>query len=209
LKSSIEKGRNLVGQPIIEEEKLGYASDVKIIESFPAESADFQIIAPTVTVEERLEINDGKRRIEILYLGKAHTRGDLAVYLPKEKIVASGDLIVHPIPLVGSTAYPLEYAATLENLAKLHAEIIVPGHGPLMRDDVYLKRMIRLLRSIKQQTESSFARGETLGQMRKSVNLREIEKEFTGDSQHKKLVFENYVFLPATAAAHRQLTEKK
>ena len=53
------------------------------------------------------------------------------------------------------------------------------------------------------------AGGETLEQMRKSVNLEEFRKAFAGDSQHKSFIFQNYVFLPATAAAFRQLTEKK
>ena len=180
-----------------------------MVESYLAESPNFQILLPTLTVEDRLELNDGKRKIEILHLGRAHTGADLVVNLPKEKIVISGDLLVHPVPLVGSTAYPLEYAATLENLLRLNARIIIPGHGAVMRDDSYIKLMIRLLNSIKQQAEASAAKGETLEQMRKSVTLEEFRKAFAGDSQHKALIFQNYVFLPATAAAFRQLSEKK
>lgn len=209
LKSLTEKGENLAGQKLTEEERLGYASDIKLVESYLAESPNFQIILPTMTVEDRLELNDGRRKIEILHLGKAHTGADLVVYLPKEKIVVSGDLLVYPVPLVGSTAYPLEYAATLENLLRLKPSVIIPGHGAVMRDDSYVKLMIRLLRSIRQQAEASFNRGESLEQMRKSVNLEEFRKAFAGASQHKALIFQNYVFLPATAAAFRQLTEKK
>src|SRR6185369_11048490 len=134
---------------------------------------------------------------------------DLVVYLPKEKIAACGDLIVLPVPLIGSTSYPLEYGATLENLLKLDAGIIIPGHGAVQRDDSYIRLMIRLLNSIKQQTEAAVQRGENLEQLRKSVNLEEFRKAFAGDSQHKSFIFQNYVFLPATAAAYQQLTEKK
>ena len=192
-----------------EEERLGYGSDIKLVESYLAESANFQIILPTKIVKDRLELNDGKRKIEIKFLGKAHTGGDLVVHLPQEKIVISGDLTVFPIPLIGSTSYPLEYGATLENLIKLKAKTIIPSHGNVMRDDNYIRLMIRLLKSIKTQCEASFAKGETLEQMRKSVNLEEFRKLFAGDSQHKSFVFQNYVFLPATAAAYKQLKEKK
>jgi len=209
LEKLIEKGENFAGQKMTEEERSGYASDIKLVESYITEAPDFQIILPTVTVDDRLEIDDGARRIEILYLGRAHTGADLVVYLPKEKIVACGDLIVQPVPLVGSTSYPLEYAATLENLLKLKAKIIIPGHGAVQRDESYARLMIRLLNSIKQQTESAVQRGENLEQLRKSVDLEEFRKAFAGDSPHKSFVFENYVFLPATAAAYRQLTEKK
>jgi cyclase len=209
LKTSIERGQNLAGQTITEEERLGYSSDIKLVGSYLAESANFQIILPTVLVDKKLQLNDGTRKIEILFLGRAHTGGDLVVRLPKENIVISGDLTVYPIPLIGSTSYPLEYGATLENLLKLKAKTIIPGHGSVMHDDSYIRLIIRLLNSIKSQCESSFARGETLEQMRKSVNLEEFRKLFAGDSQHKSFVFQNYVFLPATAAAYRQLTEKK
>lgn len=209
LKTQLEKAEDLAGQKMTEEERLGYSSDIKLIESYLAEAANFQIILPTITVDDRLELNDGKRKIEILFLGRAHTGADLVVYLPKEKIAACGDLIVLPVPLIGSTSYPLEYGATLENLLKLNAQIIIPGHGAVQRDDSYIRLMIRLLNSIKQQTEAAVQRGESLEQLRKSVNLEEFRKAFAGDSQHKSFIFQNYVFLPATAAAYRQLTEKK
>ncbi len=209
LKTQIEKGESLTGKKITDEERLGYASDIKLVESYLAESSNFQIILPTILVENRLELDQDGRKIEILFLGKAHTAADIIVRLPKENIVISGDLIVYPIPLIGSTSYPLEYGATLEKLLALKAKIIIPGHGKVMHDDAYLKLMIRLLSSIKSQIEASVARGENLEQTRKSVNLEEFRHAFAGDSQHKSFIFQNYVFLPATAAAYRQLTEKK
>jgi glyoxylase-like metal-dependent hydrolase (beta-lactamase superfamily II) len=209
LKSQMEKGENLARQKITEEERLGYMSDINLVESYLKEAPDFQIILPDITVENRLELTDGNRKIEILFLGRAHTGADLVVFLPKEKIVACGDLLVYPVPLVGSTSYPLEYGKTLENLLALKAKTIIPGHGAVMRDDAYLKLMIRLLNSIKTQSEAAFQKGETLEEFRKKINLDQIETEFTGDSQHKRFVFQNYVFLPATAAAFKQLTEKK
>ena len=209
LKKAIETNKDFAGQTMTEEEKLGYSSDIKLVQSYLDESPNFQIILPTVLVDNKLELNDGKRKIEILFLGRAHTGADLVVRLPKENIVISGDLTVFPIPLIGSTSYPLEYGATLENLLKLKAKTIIPSHGNVMRDDSYIKLMIRLLASIKSQCEASFAKGETLEQMRKSVNLEEFRKLFADDSQHKSFIFQNYVFLPATAAAFKQLTEIK
>ena len=209
LEGKLEKAENLAGQPISDEERSGYASDVKLVSAYLAESKDFDIILPTVLVDDRLEIDLGDRKIEILHLGRAHTGGDLVVRLPKENIVIAGDLLVHPVPLVGSTSYPLEYAATLERLKALKAKTIVPGHGPVMRDMAYLDAMIELLASIKQQTEAAFVRGQLLEQMRKSVDLESFRKRFAGDSQHKSLIFKNYVTLPSIAAAHKHLTETR
>jgi cyclase len=60
----------------------------------------------------------GNRVIEIRHLGRAHTAADLVVHLPKENIAVTGDLVVWPVPLIGSTSYPAEYGATLEKFLR-------------------------------------------------------------------------------------------
>lgn len=209
LRDSIEKGQDLAGAKMTEEERLGYSSDIDLVESYVAESADFKMILPTVLVDDRLDLNIEGCKIEALFLGRAHTAADIVVRLPKENIVVSGDLTVYPVPLVGSTSYPLEYGATLEKLLALKAKILIPGHGPVTRDDTYLKLMVRLLSSIKTQVEAAVTRGETIEQTRKSVDLQEFVQAFCGDSQHKKFVFQNYVTGPAIAAGYRQAKEGK
>lgn len=139
-----------------------------------------------VSVDDKLDLNDGKRKIEVLFLGRAHTGADLVVRLPKENIVVSGDLTVFPIPFVGSTSYPLEYGATLENLLKLNAKIIIPGHGAVMRDDSYIRQMIRLLNSIKAQSEAAFQKGETLEAFRKkSIKIRFSKLRFSARDRRR------------------------
>jgi cyclase len=209
LESKIEIGENLVGQKMTEEERIGYASDINLVSSYLAESNSFQIVMPTVLVDDRMVIEQDKRAIELLHLGRAHTGADLVVYLPKERIAITGDLIVYPIPLVGSTSFPLEYGATLRKLKALNAVVLVPGHGPVMKDGKYMEQMIGLLDSIRSQTEAAAKRGETLEQMRQSVDLEAFRNLFAGDSQHKSLIFKNYVTLPAVAAAYRQVTDRK
>lgn len=209
LRGQIAKGENLDGAKITDEERAGYASDAALVESYLAESADFQIIMPDILVDDRMVLDEDGRQIELLFLGRAHTGADLVVRLPRENIVMCGDLIVYPVPLVGSTAYPLEYGASLEKLLALNPKVLIPGHGPIMRDTNYLQQKIRLLGSIKQQVLAAVARGESLDQTRKSVKLDEFEQLFAGDSQHRRFVFTNYVTLPAVAAAYAQATAKK
>ena len=208
LEGKLEIGENLAGQKISDEERAGYASDIKLVSSYLAESKRFEIILPTVVVDDRLDLTQDDRRIEVRFLGRAHTAADLIVYLPDEKILVTGDLIVHPVPLVGSTSYPLEYGETLEKLFLLDAAVIVPGHGPVMRDKSYLRSMIGLLNAIRKQSEASAGRGETLEQLRSNIDLDEFVSTFAGDSQHKRLIFRNYVTMPATAAAHKHLAER-
>jgi len=210
LKGLLTTNKSLTGGALSNEERDSYASDVRLAELVLAESDGTQLTLPTITFEDRLTLRLGSRVIEIMHLGNGHTSGDIVVHLPKENIVVTGDLVVWPVPLVGSDQSDIgDWSPTLEKLRALNATTIVPGHGPVMHDDSYLKLMSSLFASIKQQTDSAVARGETLEQARKSVKLDEFRKQFAGDSPVRKVLFDNYVSGPGIAAAFREASAKR
>jgi cyclase len=209
LRRLVGEGKSLAGTPLADEERVNYLGDIAWIERALAEAPNVKIILPTLTVEDRLTLRRGKRTVDIRHLGRGHTAADLVVHLPEEGVVVTGDLVVWPIPLVGSTSYPAAYSATVEKLLGLKANIIVPGHGPVMRDDLYLRLTSRLLASLKDQTAAAAARGETLDQARRSVDLAEFRKAFAGDSMLRRILFGDYVSGAGVAAAFREAGEKQ
>jgi cyclase len=142
--------------------------------------------------------------------GKAsHTSGDIVVYLPNERLVVSGDLVIWPVPYAGSPqSHPAEWSTTLEKLLALNPAIIAPGHGPVLHDEVYVKSSVKLFATIKDQVGAAVARGETLDETRNSVNLDELQTLFAGDSRMRKLIFLNYVVGAGVEAAYRDATAK-
>jgi glyoxylase-like metal-dependent hydrolase (beta-lactamase superfamily II) len=86
-----------------------------------------------MTVAERLLLVGGPRRVEIYYLGPAHTRGDLVVALPEEKVLFGGDLAANGvIPYVrAADADPVSWERLLPRLAALRFDRLVPGHGEI------------------------------------------------------------------------------
>ncbi|HEX5706473.1 MAG TPA: MBL fold metallo-hydrolase [Pyrinomonadaceae bacterium] len=209
LQSLVEQNKSLTGNPLTEEERASYLNDIKIGTRFVAEGPRAEIVLPTVTVEERLTLHRGARVIEILHLGRGHTAGDLVVHLPKEGVVVTGDLVVWPVPYVGSEQSHIgEWAATLERLVALRPTVIVPGHGPVLRDDSYVKLLASMFASIRQQAREAFARGETLDEARRSVKLEEFRKQLAGESQFRRVLFRVYVVAPAVEAAYREASAK-
>jgi cyclase len=206
LRGLVEQNKSLAGTPITEEERVNYLGDVAWLERALAEAHDVKIMLPTLAIEDRLTLHRGARVIDIRHLGRGHTGADLIVHLPREGVLITGDLVVWPIPLIGSTSYPAAYSATIEKLLTLPANIIVPGHGPVMRDQEYIKLLSRLLLSLKEQTAAAVARGETLEQARKSVNLTEFRSLLAGDSPLKRILFGDYVSGAGVAAAFREAT---
>ena len=207
LKNRLQKDVSVFGGPMDAEERATYASDIGIAEAFVREPTE--VVLPTITLDERLTLYRGARTIDIRFLGRGHSSGDIVVHLPHEGIVVAGDLVMAPVPYVGSPqSHPREWSATLGKLLALKPAIVVPGHGPVLRDDAYIRQMAALFASIDTQVRAAMARGETAEQVARSVKLDEAEKTFAGSSRMRKLVFRNYVAGPAVDAAYLDATAK-
>src|SRR4029077_5557736 len=86
---------------------------------------------PTVLFNKDLIFDDGTHRIELMHLGVAHTHGDGFAWLPKEKILFTGDACVNgPYHYMGGGDSE-QWVATLAAAKKLGAKTICPGHGPM------------------------------------------------------------------------------
>ena len=209
LKRRLEKNESVFGGPLDDEERATLASDIKIAERYMAENPTAAVVLPTVTLRDRLTLHRGTRVIDILHLGRGHTSGDIVVHLPAEGIIITGDLVIHPVPYVGNPqSHPGEWGRTLERLLALKHTLIVPGHGPVLRDDAYVRQMARLFASMQQQVTAAAARGESLEQVRRSVNLDEFRKVFAGDSRVRRDIFDSYVLGAGLAAAYSDATAK-
>src|SRR6185436_14515802 len=162
-------------------------------------------VLPTITVRDRLTLERGTRIIDILHLGSGHTAADLVVHLPRERIVATGDLVVFPVPLVGDPqSHIAEWGATLGRLRALNAATIVPGHGPILRDDAHIRRVEEMFASIATQAEAAVRAGDTGDAARRRVDLQPWREGLAGDSPVRRALFSMYVAQPAVSAALRQ-----
>jgi len=209
LQAAIDKKESLAGGPMSDEERTAYESDIRLVNRYLAEVKDTPIVLPTITVNDRWTLYRGGRVIDVRYFGRAHTSGDIVVHLPKEGILITGDIVMSPIPLVGSDqSHVADWSRTLERLRTLQASIIVPGHGPVLHDDRQLELMSRMFMSITQQTKAGIAKGETLDEIQKGIDLNEFKAALAGDSTLKKILFANYVRVPATASAYSDLGSK-
>jgi glyoxylase-like metal-dependent hydrolase (beta-lactamase superfamily II) len=90
---------------------------------------------PTDTFADAMTLDLGNRRVELRYLGRGHTSGDLVVWLPDERILFAGDLVeAQAAPYMGDS-YPGEWSSTtLDRVAGLGARQLVGGRGPVVRD---------------------------------------------------------------------------
>jgi glyoxylase-like metal-dependent hydrolase (beta-lactamase superfamily II) len=84
---------------------------------------------PTLVFEKRLTLWFGKLQVEVMQLGRGHTKGDTVVWLPQEKILFSGDLVEYGATPYTGDAYLTDWPATLDAIAALKPSKLVPGRG--------------------------------------------------------------------------------
>ena len=96
-------------------------------------TAEIAPVAPNVTLKERITLFRGDREIQLHFFGRAHTGGDVSVYLPREQVLYSGDMMFAGISWLGD-GYVNEWPETLERAKALDFELVVPGHGPPFSD---------------------------------------------------------------------------
>jgi glyoxylase-like metal-dependent hydrolase (beta-lactamase superfamily II) len=84
---------------------------------------------PTLVFEKRLTLWLGRLQVEIMQLGRGHTKGDTVVWLPQEKILFSGDLVEYGATPYTGDAYLTDWPATLDAIAALKPAKLVPGRG--------------------------------------------------------------------------------
>jgi glyoxylase-like metal-dependent hydrolase (beta-lactamase superfamily II) len=108
---------------------------------FLAQKQAVRLTIPDTAFTNRLTLQPGAREVQVRHHDRAVTPGDAFLYLPAEKILITGDLLVNPIAFALSS-YPTTWLATLEHLDSLDASIIVPGHGAPLRNEALLHRHI-------------------------------------------------------------------
>jgi glyoxylase-like metal-dependent hydrolase (beta-lactamase superfamily II) len=147
-------------------------------------------VLPNVTFADRMTIAMGDRNIEVLNYGRAVTPGDTFVYLPREKMLLLGDLIVNPITFALS-GYPTEWLAALERIDRLDATTNVTGHGPPLHDKQLLHDTMDVFRVLLREGRASKARGLTADQARDAVmpQLHDVMVRATGNDAARNAAF--------------------
>src|SRR5262252_4678483 len=108
--------------------KTRLEQQVRVQTAFGTSLKELKVTPPTVTIDDRMTLYSGDREIRLLYLGRGHTAGDVVVYLPNERVLCSGDLLVNGVANLVD-GFVDEWPDTLEKLRPLDFVDVIPGHG--------------------------------------------------------------------------------
>jgi cyclase len=110
------------------------------MKAYLAEMANYEPVLPDLTFNRDLILHDKVQDLHLAFRGRAHTLGDIVVFSPQKKVVATGDMIHGMFPFIGD-AYPSEWPKTMRSVAEMPFDHVIGGHGPVMPGKAHLNAM--------------------------------------------------------------------
>ena len=131
---------------------------------------------PTITFTGKMTLWLGSLEVQLLQLGRGHTKGDTVAWLPQQKILFSGDLVEFDATPYAGDAYFKDWPATLDNIAALKPEKLVPGRGAALTTPEQVKAGLAGTRAfiadVRAAVEAGVAAGKDLNAVYKDTYAR-------------------------------------
>jgi glyoxylase-like metal-dependent hydrolase (beta-lactamase superfamily II) len=151
---------------------------------------------PQITYRDRLTIHLGGKEIQILYLGKGHTRSDSIIFVPQDRIAYVSELYFSDQFLYINDGYGVSWLKTLDAIEALPADIFVPGHGPIPEDPKEtrqgLHRFRQMLVDLRDAVQKEIDRGATEDQAVAAIKFPQYEQMQGYKSQREVAVRRTY-----------------
>ena len=138
---------------------------------------EIRVTPPNLTFKNDMTLYRGGREIRLLYLGRGHTDTDIVVYLPKERVVCTGDLMESQISYMGDS-YPEEWIATLDRLKAIDFDTVMPGHGVVFKGKTKIEVFQKYLRDVITQSNAFRKQGLSAEDAAAKINLTAYSGEF-------------------------------
>lgn len=170
-------GRDSAGRALTPDELRALDVNIARRRFEQAELAKVKVAPPTTVFDERLTLDLGGRVVELRNMGRGNSPADVVAYLPAERVLFAGDLLVYPVPYA-TLVYPVSWRRILDELTTYPVNALVPGHGPVMADHQYTEAVRDVFRTIEVQVDSLYRLGYNLSQATDSVDVMHLRERF-------------------------------
>ena len=161
-----------------------------------ASPAEQKARLPQITYRDRLTIHLGGKEIQVLYLGKGHTRSDSIIFVPQDRIAYVSELYFSDQFLYINDGYGVSWLKTLDAIEALPADIFVPGHGPIPEDPKETRQGLhhfrQMLVDLRAAVQKEIDRGATEDQAADAIKFPQYEQMQGYKSQREVAVRRTY-----------------
>lgn len=167
-----EARRQLSAAP--EAGRAAIAERIRQLEAFEREMRNFEPVLPTVTFDRSYVIRDKTQELRVEFRGRAHTAGDVIVYSPQKKVVATGDMVIGTLPFLADS-FPKEWPKTIDSVAALDFDRVCGGHGAVGQGKGRMMSQRNYIEELAERVEKGKMAGMTLAEIQKSMPVESIK----------------------------------
>jgi glyoxylase-like metal-dependent hydrolase (beta-lactamase superfamily II) len=181
MEKDVARGADSSGHTFTADELAMHRGHIRQRRAELEELAALKVVTPDLLFDGQLTLPLGRRVLELRDRGKANSPHDVTIWLPQDRILFSGDILVEdPFPYTGAS-WPVPWAAVLRDIEATPIAVLVPGHGPVMRDHRYTRLVRELMEAVTARVDSTARRGLTLEQVQASVTLEDFRTRWPTD----------------------------
>jgi cyclase len=156
------------------EDKQTWSRMARETEAYIAEMKSFTPELPNVTLDHDLILHDKAHDLHLAFRGRAHTPGDIVVFCPQKKVIASGDMLHASTPFIGD-GYPRDWPRTLLELAGFEFDSIAPGHGEIQQGKTIVYQMARYIEELRIGVDKARTAGKNVEQTKAAVTVASLK----------------------------------
>jgi glyoxylase-like metal-dependent hydrolase (beta-lactamase superfamily II) len=177
LEAELARGTDSTGRAHTPGEKQRLRTVIRQRQGELEELAKVRVVVADQVFDGATTLWLGGRRIELVDRGRANSPHDVTVYLPKERILFTGDILVQaPVPYTGMS-WPVPWIDVLAELEQLPVTALVPGHGPVMRDHAYTRAVRELLEAVTSRVRGLAEQGRPVEWIQDSLEVDDIRRK--------------------------------
>ena len=187
LKESVEQAqaalpgyKEKAAQAKTPQEKTYYQQVAFDTQAYISEMKNYQPELPSVTFDSDLIIHDKAHDLHLAFRGRGHTAGDVVVYCPQEKVIATGDLMHGFAPYIAD-GYPLLWPITLQAVAMFPFEHLIGGHGAVQHSRQHLYQMAGYIEELAELVGRGKRSRRSVEQIQQSVTPASLISLTRGD----------------------------
>ena len=169
----IEKMRKRAESSTSAAEKEFCAEQIRQLEGYQAEMKDFTLELPTITFDDSYALPDPAFDLHLEFHGHAHTAGDVFVFCPQRRAIATGDASHGWVPNLGD-GYPHAWPATIDKVKQADFKYVLGGHGPMQSDRVVMTNQRNYIEELTGKVDEGKRDGLTVEEMQKRFTVSSL-----------------------------------
>ena len=181
LQASLDEVPKQIDQMRARADKSGLAAEkafceeqIRQLQAYQAEMRNFTLELPTITFEKSYVLKEGGEELHLEFHGRAHTAGDVVVFCPAKRVVATGDMIHGALPFMAD-GFPKSWPKTIDSVAALGFDKVCPGHGAVHKNRQIMTSMRNYIEELTERVEAGKKAGQSIADLQKTITIASLK----------------------------------